>query len=636
MLVSIINTTDRSGGAGIAAFRLSQALKNQGVLSPLFCRHRKFTDPETFRYQVRASENSRTLNEYKLALQKIQKKFITDNRTIITKTIFSEPWANGILLGDNPLIVESKIIHLHWVNHFMDLQSLSELAALNIPIVWTLHDEWLYTAGCHYTSGCRKYEDECIECPQLLNDPYQLSQQWFNEKKALFDSLNLTIVTPSKWLADQAKKSKLLKNKEIKVIRNPINTNIFTPFSIEKKAEIRKNFGFDNETLILGFGAASLKDIRKGYNLLVEALKKIIVNQDIMAHHKVGLLVFGSQSEQISELSSHIQMVFVGNLTVEAEIANVLNALDIFIVPSLEENYPNIIMESLLCKTPVIGYAAGGMVEQIKDRDNGLLVNEVGSIEQLSDAIQTFILDTDLQTKLKNFDRNKIADLHSYDNLAEEMITLYRQLNPNFDDSITEGITDFYQFKKTERGLKRDFLGLPSYRVTNDNINSIKLIESEIQQISAYNTLLNENKNNLKYNGFLDSTHIFNRNNNTNRFLNFGWSPAELAGTWSFEKTSGLAFYSPDYIQTVKLTIKAKCFGVSQIVIIHFCNKEIHRIKLSNQLTISVLKIKIPESARFDGIKQLNFSFPHAQKEKGGTRLLGMYLIEIKTAVLEE
>ena len=108
MLASIFNTTDRSGGAGIAAFRLARALATQQVSAPIYCLHRRFADANTFRYRLRSSEMSPSLQAWRDGLHRIQQRYVNQNRSSRSKTIFSSPWASGLLVGDNPAVAASR------------------------------------------------------------------------------------------------------------------------------------------------------------------------------------------------------------------------------------------------------------------------------------------------------------------------------------------------------------------------------------------------------------------------------------------------------------------------------------------------------------------------------------------------
>jgi glycosyltransferase involved in cell wall biosynthesis len=633
MLVSIFNTTDRSGGAGIAAFRLAQALQLHGVEAPVFCLHRRFNDRGTFRYRLRTTEISRSLQTQRDALAQVQKRFVAGNRTSVSRTIFSEPWASGMLVGDNPLVADSRVLHLHWVNHFLDLHSLQELALVGRPIVWTLHDEWLFTAGCHYTSGCDAFLTRCTDCPQLLQDPYALVDRWFEQKAGLLAELDLTVVTPSEWLAERARQSTLLKGKPVTVLRNPFDGNTFRPMSADRRTECRRRHGFDEQAIVLGFGAQSVTDVRKGFGLLLQALETLVADGELMQGRRIGLLVFGSRSEQLDSLRDRMTISYLGELSEETAIAEVLGSLDGFIVPSREENYPNVIIEALLCRTPVIAFGCGGIPEQIEDGVNGMLVRPVGDVAALGDALRRFCGDEPLRQRLGRFDRDAIAKRHSFASIAEQTLALYRSLAPDFDKPVDRGVLAFLAEQRNKKGPARDFLGVPSYRVVGSQTSACVAVADQADAILAERDTQAHAARDRQYLGFFGEPHRFGTSGTSHRFLNFGWSTPESQGTWSCEKFAGIAFAVPPGTRSIRLGLVGFCKGNSQVMLLQIGAEEVARIKLTASRARHEAHIALPEHAQAGGLMQLRLQFPHAQRESHSTRLLGLFLCEMSAEI---
>ncbi|HKX93258.1 MAG TPA: glycosyltransferase [Methylibium sp.] len=628
MLVPILNTTDRSGGAGIAAFRQSEALEGLGLAAPVLCLHRRFNDERSFRYRPRTSEQSRTLQVYRDALQSVQRRFVTDNRSSVSRTIFSPPWAGSVLVGDNPLVESARVVHLHWVNHFLDLHALQELVAARKPIVWTLHDEWLFTAGCHYTSGCEQFLTGCSDCPQLLHDPYRLVAHWFAQKAALLTDANLVVVTPSEWLAERARRSALLRGKRVEVVRNTFDSQVFAKPAPAARRELRQRHGFDDDTVVIGFGAQSLRDVRKGFGLLVQAL------QGLDDPSRVGLLVFGSRSEALDELAGRMRIAYAGELHEAADIAGVLGASDCFVVPSLEENYPNVIIEALLCGTPVIAYACGGIAEQVRHRENGLLVEPVGSADALREALAAYTGDAALRAGLRHFDRDAVAATHAPAKIGGQLIELYRSVAPDFDAPLDPRLSAYLRECRGRMGPARDFLGLPSYRVTGDDPVVNTLVADHVDRQRELRAQEARAAAERQYLGFFGATHRFGRDGDGGRFLTHGWSTPEAQGIWSSERNAGLAAAFPPGGRTVTLRLAGACRGTSQVAILRLGTSEVARIRLTPQRTLHEVRFAVPEFARAGGIVQLHLDFPHAQPEPGSARRLGLHLGEL-TALIE-
>lgn len=627
MLVTILNTTDRSGGAGIAAFRLGRALESQGVQAPVVCLHRRFDDESTFRVRTRNSEVSRSLTAYREGIQRVEKRFITHNRTARSKTIFSSPWAGGHLVADNPFVAASRVLHLHWVNHFLDLHSLQELASLKRPIVWTLHDEWLYTAGCHYTSGCDQYLRRCTQCPQLLHDPYRLIEEWFDEKAAVFADLDLTVVTPSAWLGERARRSHLLRGKRVEVIRNAFDVHTFRPMDRSRRQALRARHGFDDASVVLGFGAQSLKDVRKGYGLLLAALTELVRQGKLPAN--VGLMVFGTRSEELDQLAGHVKVSYVGELHEEAAIADVLGSVDGFVVPSLEENYPNVIIEALLCGTPVIAYGCGGIPEQVREGENGLLVMPVGDVGALATALHRFCTEPRLREATRSFDRAAVAAAHDFPAVGAHTLRLYRELAPDFDAPLDPVTMTYLSERRRVRGAARDLLAVPSHRHHFQSVDVATLVADQVDAVFADRRSAEASQQERLYKGFFDQTHRFGAGGTGLRFLTRGWSAPEAQGTWSAERTAGIALEVPAEVTELELALVGQCKGAAQTMVIRVGVEEVARVKLASSRARHDVLVRLPRACQGGGIVQLLFDFPHAQKEPNSIRSLGLYLSEL-------
>ena len=630
MLASIFNTTDRSGGAGIAAFRLARALATQQVSAPIYCLHRRFADANTFRYRLRSSEMSPSLQAWRDGLHRIQQRYVNQNRSSRSKTIFSSPWASGLLVGDNPAGAASRVLHLHWVNHFLDAHSLRELAAFGKPIVWTLHDEWLFTGGCHYTTGCDQWRSRCTTCPQLLHDPYGLVPQWFDEKRELLEALDLTVVTPSAWLGQRARESRLLAGKRVEVIRNAFDDTVFAPPSASRRSQLRRERGFDDDTIVIGFGAQSLKDLRKGFGLLLQSLQSLAGN---VGGARIGLMVFGSRSEELEALGGQMSIVYAGELDDEAAIAEVLGGADVFVVPSLEENYPNVIIEALLCGTPVIAYGCGGVAEQIEQGVHGLVVQPVGDVTALAAALGSYITQPGLREKLRGFDRDAIARSHSMAAIGAQTVALYRELAPGFDQPVDPAIATFLEAQAGRKGPERDLLAVSSYRPVGEAGAGALLAGDEFDRVVAARRVSEQEARDRLYLGFFGQAHRFGAGGNGVRFLNFGWSTPEAQGVWSAESSAGIGCFVPERAQRVELAFVGQCRGVSQVMVVRVGNQEVGRVKLGPTRSRHVVAFDVPITAAGGALMQIRLDFPHAQPEPGTSRRLGLFLSELSATV---
>ena len=270
------------------------------------------------------------------------------------------------------------IIHLHNVHgYYLNIKTLFEfLKEYNKPIVWTLHDCWAFTGHCAYFSfrGCEKWKTECNNCPLKKDYPSSLvldnSQKNFNEKKELFTSLdNVTLVTPSVWLADLVKES-YLKKFSVKVINNGIDLNKFKP----TKSDFREKNGLENKQIILG--VASVWEERKGLKDFIELSKNLTDDQQI--------ILVGLNDSQLADLPKNI--IGIKRTNSIDELAQLYSVADVFVNTTYEDNYPTTNLEAISCGTPVITYRTGGSPESVAE-GNGFVV-EKGDIPAVVEALK--------------------------------------------------------------------------------------------------------------------------------------------------------------------------------------------------------------------------------------------------------
>ena len=417
MKILLLNTNDISGGAAIAAYRLLKGLQQNGIEAQMLVQSKKSDDysvigPQTKRQKIFGKLRP-TLDSIPVRLYKQRKKIIF-SPAFLPDNIFKK------IQDINP-----GIIHLHWIaGGFMKIESLAKIKR---PIVWTLHDMWAFTGGCHYDEECGKYNKKCGYCPILgSNKKNDLSYKIFKRKEKSWKNLDLTIVTPSSWLGECAKKSSIFYKTRVEVIPNGIDLNRFKP--------IDKNIARDilclpkDKKLIL-FGALSaLSDKRKGFSLLKEALKKFSSKEN----KDIELFIFGS-SKPRDEENLGFKTHYLGQLNDEISLALVYSAVDVMTVPSIQENLPNTIMESLACGTPIVAFNVGGIHDMIEHQRNGYLAkpSDTGDLAYgikwvLEDNVKWKQLSQNAREKvIKEFDIMKIAS--RYFKLYEDILKLQNE-----------------------------------------------------------------------------------------------------------------------------------------------------------------------------------------------------------------
>ena len=379
MKITLISTFG-SGGAAVACKRLSMALGTIGVEARVLVAAR---NNENASYH-RASASP-------IGVLKDKANFVAERLMLYPlvkgrKNLFAFSPANtGTDISKHPLIQDADVVHIHWFNQgFMSLNDLQALIDTGKPIVWTLHDMWSFTGGCHYSGECRNYESSCGNCPYLrFPSANDLSHQVWLKKSGILDKAPIQFVTCSKWLGNVAATSELLKKKDITAIPNPLDTDVFKPVV---KNIARKALGISGENkFYLLFAAANLKDERKGFAYLKSSLE-LLAKQIPNFSNTVELILFGKLTSDIqSELP--ITVRYLGQLSGIEAIVNAYSAADAYIIPSLQDNLPNTIMEAMACGTPVVGFKTGGIPEMIDHLQNGYLA-DYESTEDLAKGIQ--------------------------------------------------------------------------------------------------------------------------------------------------------------------------------------------------------------------------------------------------------
>lgn len=309
--------------------------------------------------------------------------------------------------------IKPDLIHLHNLHgYYLNISILfSYLQEKNLPVVWTLHDCWAYTGHCVYYSfaGCEKWQTECNNCPQTFTYPKSItdkSRRNFLLKKELLSKIdNLTICTPSQWLADEVKKS-FLGSKEIRVIRNGINLNVFKP---EASEQVIAKYNLQGKKIILG--VASTWSKRKGLNDFIQLANMLDNN-----HFQIVLV--GVDRKQGKTLPENIKTI--PRTESQQELAQIYSAAEFFFNPTYEDNYPTTNLEALACGTPVVTYRTGGSPEAVQC--GGGFVVEQGDIKG---AVEVFLSN---EKKILSSECREIASkFFDEEKLYKKYIDLYQE-----------------------------------------------------------------------------------------------------------------------------------------------------------------------------------------------------------------
>lgn len=416
MRVLLINTSERIGGAAVAASRLMESLKSYGIKAKMLVR-----DKQTDRISVVSLDHN-----WRLVWKFVWERIVIWKANHFKKNnLFAIDIANtGTDITALPEFQQADVIHLHWINQGMlSLENIKKILASGKPVVWTMHDMWPCTGICHHARTCDKYQKECHHCPFLHGggSKRDLSYRIFQKKLKLYRKSRISFVTCSQWLEEQAKKSALLSGHSVTSIPNPINTNLFKPHN---KQEAREKCLLPQDKKLMLFGSVKITDKRKGIDYLIESCK-LLADRHPELREQLGVVVFGNQSKQLENLLPFqvYPQEFVDN---EHRLVDIYNAVDIFVTPSLEENLPNTIMEAMACGTPCVGFNVGGIPEMIDHLHNGY-VAQYKSAEDFANGIYWTLTEPDY-AELSEQASRKVNTHYSEGIIAKRYIDLYNKV----------------------------------------------------------------------------------------------------------------------------------------------------------------------------------------------------------------
>jgi glycosyltransferase involved in cell wall biosynthesis len=410
MRVLIVNTSDRTGGAAVAANRLMMALNNHGVKAKMLVRD-KLSDPLT----IVALPKSPLLH-----WNFLWERFIIYCRLHFSrKHLFEIDLANtGSDITCLPEFQEADVIHLHWINQGMlSLGTIRKILRSGKPVVWTMHDIWPATGLCHVTLGCRYFTSVCHQCRLLPGggSDNDLSTSVWRKKERMLDGESIFFVACSRWLAGEAKASGLLKGQKITSIPNPIDTHVYKPGD---RMEARRRLGLKEDRQYILFASQRATNENKGMDYLIEACRQL---HDLP---QVTVLILGGHAEEVAPQLS-LDAVPLGYVNDERRIVEIYQAADVFVLPSLSENLPNTIMEAMACGLPCVGFRVVGIPEEIDHKRNGY-VAEYRNACDLANGIR-WVLTSAKSDELSRDCVRKVTQNYSQQSVALRYIDVYEQ-----------------------------------------------------------------------------------------------------------------------------------------------------------------------------------------------------------------
>jgi glycosyltransferase involved in cell wall biosynthesis len=395
MKILIVNYFDGVGGAAIACKRLHLGLLERGYDSKMLVLEPKITSRQTYAFFKNEGLITRILRKIKRHVYTRLYNRAYENRP--QEYSLHTPARTYVDITKHELYAWADVVNLHWVSSFLDFPSFFS-EEKSKPVMWTLHDMNAFTGGCHYAEDCEGFKADCNNCPQLSH-PYQNYNQKNLAIKAKTHLGKLTIITPSQWLKEQSIHSLLFKNQQHHVIPYGIDTQIFKEYDTHF---CKTFFNVSTNKKIILFVAQVVSNRVKGLKYLLEAVN--IIQQDI------SIVVIGEGTFE----NTLKDVTFLGTIHDERLLALAYNMADIFVLPSLADNSPNVIIESLCCGTPVVAFEVGGIPDLIINGENGFLAKKSDAqslAENMSKALTTNWNREEISEKAKKkYDKNVQVD----------------------------------------------------------------------------------------------------------------------------------------------------------------------------------------------------------------------------------
>lgn len=402
MKVLHISTIDVGGAFG-AARRLHEALLLKGIESKILLRtklNKSGVGDEVFNNAISAG-----ISKLKNACNML---YASGD---ISRDIL------GTDISNHPMVKDADIIVLHWINSFLTPREIRKLYALGKPILWFMHDMWLFTGGCHVDGYCGRYEYGCGNCRLVSKaTDNDITYRNFKDKISLLSDIdNIVVAGPSQWIVECAKKSKILEGKRVICLPNMIDTKVF---SIKDNLDdIKNEYGLDKNKKTILFGAADTgtENENKGFKYLLKAL-------NYLSKEDYQLMVFGNTGVNMN-LPEGFNVVLCGFVSDESKLTQIYNMADVFVNPSNQESFGYTACEAMACGTPVVAFPIGGLKEQITHMENGYLAKYHDS-DDLAKGIM-YCANNKQKMSLKAVEA---ASKYSYQNAVGSYIQIFEEL----------------------------------------------------------------------------------------------------------------------------------------------------------------------------------------------------------------
>lgn len=402
-----ISATDNAGGSGRSAYRLHTGLRARGHRSRMLVNYRVSDDPDVG-YIWRATGWRAADWLVRSATERLSLQYLY--------------YPSSFALAWHPWFRDAGVLQLY--NTHGGYFSHSALAALSRrkPIVWRLSDMWPMTGHCAYSFDCDRWKTGCGRCPLLADAPAlrrDTTALLWRRKRAVYARSRLIVVAPSRWMAGVAAESPLLGRFPIHVIPNGLDTDVFRPVP---KAAARSLFRLDPAERVVLFAAIETEGRRKGGALLREAIERLASS----GGPPFRLMVVGGGAEHWTARLP-VPVTPVPLITDDRLLAAAYSAADLFVMPTLAENLPNTVLESMACGTPAVAFAVGGVADAVRPGETGWLVRPADA-DDLASTLGRALADDEARSLFATRSRQVVEAEYSSERQTDRFEALYREI----------------------------------------------------------------------------------------------------------------------------------------------------------------------------------------------------------------
>lgn len=421
MKVLHLSTADANGGAARGAYNLHKALRNAGVDSHMLVAD-KFTGDSTVIGSTGITGSQKVIAGLRQTYEYWPlKRYKNKKPGAFSPAIYPSKIAAKVEA------IDPDIINLHWVaGGLLRPQDLPKFQNnRHRHLVWTMRDMWGFTGGCHYSGDCTAYQTSCGQCPALGSDEARdLAYKTWQRKQSAWKNLDITLAPLSNWLADCAKQSALFSQHKMQVIPNAIDAQTYRPID---PAVARNLLNLPARKKLILFGALSpTADPRKGFKHLHSALQHLA---DLPERDRLHLVIFGTD-KPTKDLGLQLPTTFLGRLHDDTTLALAYAAADVFVMPSIQDNFAKTTIEAMACGTPVVGFDATGLKDSVVHQHNGYAAACFEAADLANGIAWVLADDNRLQTLSKNA-RQTVERQFTLVRQAEQYRTLYQKvMNP--------------------------------------------------------------------------------------------------------------------------------------------------------------------------------------------------------------